>query len=268
MKKLKKKIKKLFRRKRRQKPSVTFATCCWENDWKKMLLDPDYLKVRQIENHDYPFNDKMLIINNVKDLKAVTNAAQELIYQRVIDEYIIADEHEEEVLEFFELSRKDFKAGPDAHLYENVTDDWVFYNARGILTALYFCGTDYFLYLTGDSYLQKRVSWIDRAIKWMRKRDGYKVANLTWNDSYREAKKEAYRQRAGFYLSKRGFSDQCFLVKTSDFRAPIYHEVLPEATQYPRGDVLEKRIFSYMRKQDWKRLTYKYGSYTHKNVKA
>lgn len=256
----------LFIRSQQHRPTVTFATSCWENDWKKIVLDPEYLRVHQIKNHSHGFDQKLLIINNVQDLDTVKLEAKKLVVQGVVDRVVAADDYEEEVLKFFQLKRSDFKAGPDAHLYENVTDDWVFYNARGILTALYFCNSDYFLYFTGDSYLNQEVQWIDKAIQLMQRKETFKVANLTWNDSYKEAKKESYCEKKGFYLSKEGFSDQCFLVKTQDFRAPIYHEILPSATQFPRGDVLEKRIFSYMKNRDWIRLTYKHGSYMHKNI--
>ena len=262
------KIQRLLRLSKERKPTVTFATSCWEKDWKKLVCDPAYLQTLQIGNHNYPFDDTMLIINNVVDLQTVKRSAEDLVKRKIVHRVIPADDHEQEILSFFELDRSRFKAGSDAHLYENVTDDWVFYNARGILTALYFCQTEYFLYLTGDSFLEEKINWIPRAIDCMNRDPSFKVANLTWNHCYREAKKESYGTKRDFYVSRTGFSDQCFLVRTSDFRQPIYHEVLPEATQYPRGDVLEKRIFSYMRNRDWKRLTYRHGSYMHKNIEG
>ncbi|MBU6447214.1 MAG: hypothetical protein KGQ49_07435, partial [Verrucomicrobia bacterium] len=55
------------------------------------------------------------------------------------------------------------------------------------------------------------------------------------------------------------------LVKTADFQAPIYGEIRADGAHYPRGDVLEKRIFSYMKNRGWARITYRRGSYTHED---
>ncbi|HSX10183.1 MAG TPA: hypothetical protein VLF94_00485, partial [Chlamydiales bacterium] len=116
--------------------SVTFATACWERDWRLILLDPDYLAVRQIGNHQFPFREKLLIINNVKDLEAVKAAAQAQIDAGVLTRYVVA----EDVLSFFNLKRSDF-------------NEWQYYNALAPLSAIYHCQSDYLLYVTGDVYL-------------------------------------------------------------------------------------------------------------------
>ena len=97
----------------------------------------------------------------------------------------------------------------------------------------------------------------------MGKKPKIKVANLTWNEKYCEAKKESYKKRKGFYVSKRGFSDQQFLVKREDFRQPIYSEIREDASHFPRGDVFEKRVFSYMLNHGWERITFSKSSYRH-----
>jgi len=230
-------------------PTVTFATSCWERDWRHILLSPDYLQVQQIRNHSFPFNEKILIINNVVDIDAVLSAAQKWIERGVLTKAIVA----QDVLPFFKLKRSDF-------------NDWQYYNATAPLNAIYECKTEYLLYQTGDVYLKRRVSWIERAIKFMEKKGGCKVANLTWNDNYKEAKFESFRKSWNFYVAKKGFSDQMFLVRRSDFRAPIYHEIHPDGVHYPRGDVFEKRVFSYMLNRGWERITFRRGSYTHENI--
>ncbi len=45
--------------------SVTFATYCYEKDWPFILQHPEYLRVRQIQRHCYPFAERLLVINNV-----------------------------------------------------------------------------------------------------------------------------------------------------------------------------------------------------------
>lgn len=229
-------------------PTVTFATSCWERDWRLILLDPDYLSVRQIGHHQFPFAQRLLIINNVKDLAVVERAAQAKVDEGVLSRYVVA----EDVLSFFQLKRSDF-------------NEWQYYNALGPLNAIYHCRSDYLLYQTGDVYLKKPVNWIGKALRCLEKRKA-RVANLTWNDNYAEARKESYRRTWNFFVAKEGFSDQMFLVRREDFRAPIFSETRSDAAHYPRGDVFEKRVFSYMKNRGWKRMTFRGGSYTHENV--
>lgn len=226
-------------------PTVTFATACWERDWRLILLDPRYLRMNQIENHHFPFAEKLLIINNVKDVNQVLSCAANKVIRPIIAQ---------DVLSFFDLDKSDF-------------NEWQYYNALAPLNAIYHCKTDYLLYLTGDVFLPKPVNWIPQAIRFMEKNRNIKVANLTWNYNYHEAKKESYRSTWNFYVSNNGFSDQMFLVRAADFRAPIYSEVRGDASHYPRGDVFEKRVFSYMKNRGFERITYKKGSYIHENVR-
>jgi len=243
----------------RSSPPVTFATCCWEKDWRPILLDSEYLRVKQIENHQFPFHERILIINNVLDLDAVKRAAQKKVEEGVLTHVYVAEESAREVLRFFQLEKKDFVPEGD------VSSDWLYYNALGPLTALYFASSEYFLYLTGDVRLARPVSWIDKAIRRMEKIAKYKVANLVWNQNYREAKKESYKKEWDFFVAKQGFSDQLFLVRTQEFRQPIYGEIRSDSHHYPRGAVWEKRVFSYLKNRSFERIIYRHGSYTHEN---
>ena len=57
--------------------------------------------------------------------------------------------------------------------------------------------------------------------------------------------KFSFRVKGYFYVAKEGFSDQMFLIKVADFRALIYSEIRFDAAHFPRGDVFEKRVFSF-----------------------
>lgn len=230
-------------------PSVTFATSCWEIDWRRVLQDPGYLAVRQIGRHQFPFAEKVLIINNVADLEAVKRAAQEKVDQEILSRYVVAAG----IPPLFQLDRSTF-------------NDWQYYNALGPLTAIHECKTDYLLYQTGDVYLKEPVQWIHKAVRYMEKDPRCKVANLTWNDNYREAKRESCRRTWNFFVAGQGFSDQMFLVRAADFRVPIYGDIRPDSHHYPRGGVWEARVFSYLKNHDLRRLTFRHGSYTHENV--
>lgn len=253
-------------RKKRDLPTVSFATSCWEKDWKLLLQEDGYLEQRQIGNHLFAFSEKLLIINNVRSFETVLRAAERKVEQGVLTEAILAEEIAKKVLTFFHLKRSDFRPGGDASLYESVDADWIYYNALGPLSAIYYAKSDYLLYLTGDVYLEEPYDWIGRAIAMMEKKPHYKVANLVWNKKVDEAKRESMARKKGFFISDCGFSDQMFLIKLSDFQAPIYREIREDASHFPRGDVFEKRVFSAMRNRGWLRLTDQQGSYIHENV--
>jgi hypothetical protein len=241
-------------------PSVAFATSCWERDWKHILLDTDYLRQKQIANQCFAFAEKIVVINNVASRADVLEAAQKRVSEGTLTKVVLA---EESVLSTFGLKREDFQPGADADQYEGVNADWIYYNALAPLSAIHAAKSDYLLYLTGDVRLDAPLDWIEKAIKLMEKDPRYKVANPVWNGKVDEAKRESMRRKKGFYVSDRGFSDQLFLVRRSDFAAPIYGEIREDAAHFPRGDVFEKRVFSAMRNRGWLRLTYSKGSYTH-----
>jgi hypothetical protein len=68
-------------------------------------------------------------------------------------------------------------------------------------------------------------------------------------------------------MAKKGFSDVCFLVKTEDFKKPIYNEIREDSAHFPRGDVFEKRVYSFMKNHKWQRITYVDGICVHKNIR-
>jgi hypothetical protein len=231
--------------------TVCFATTCWEKDWREILLSPDYLRVQQIERHCYPFHERLLIINNVQHLDAVRHAAEFHLAEKTLTRVIVADEVAPEVLASFQLTKDDFPS------------PWVYYNALAPLTALWATRSSHLLYVTGDVRLTKPVRWIYKALRALS--GPIKVANLTWNDNYKEVRREAYRRSWNFYVAKEGFSDQMFLVRKEDFAQPIYKEIREDSRHYPRGPVFEARAFSAMKTRGWERVTYRWGSYLHQN---
>lgn len=252
-------------RKKKKIPTVSFATIVWEKDWKYVLLDPGYLPTLQIKNNCFDFLEKILIINNVNNLDEVRDAAQHWVQKGVLTKVIVAQEIEKEMTSFFQVQRQDFKIGEDARFYENVNCDWLYYNALGPLSAIYSAKGDYLLYLTGDVRLDQKVDWIEPSLEMMENHSKLKVANLVWNGKMGEAKRESYRRTRDFFIAKQGFSDQMFLVSQKTFRQPIYGEIREDASHYPRGDVFEKRVFSYLKNRGFERIIYRHGSYTHEN---
>lgn len=119
-------------------PQVTFATTCWERDWKMILQDPDYLKLWQIQRHQFPFCETLLIINNVTDPDVVRFYAQKKVEEGVLSRFVFA----RDLFSFFDLDRSEF-------------NDWQYYNAIAPLTAIFEAKGEYLLYTTGDVYLKK-----------------------------------------------------------------------------------------------------------------
>ncbi|HSX14267.1 MAG TPA: hypothetical protein VLE96_07620 [Chlamydiales bacterium] len=235
--------------------SCTFATTCWENDWRHILLTPGYLQTKMIGNHCFAFEERILVINNVRNLKEVKEAAEKHLREGTLTRYLIADEWVERAFAFFQLKKEDFP------------NDWVYYNALGPLIAIYVLQTEYLLYHTGDVYLAKPVDWIVSSIRFMRKNPKIQVANLIWNQQIGEVKQESYRKSWNFFYAKEGFSDQQFLVRKSTFQAPIYKEIREDSHHYPRGDVFEKRVFSFLKNRHYERIICRKGSYTHENIR-
>jgi hypothetical protein len=249
---------------KKERKTVSFATSCWKRDWKQVLLDEDYLKNKLIGNHSFDFDEKILIINNVDNIEEVLGYAKKQVNRNNLTHVYSSQKNAQDILDFFNLKKESFC--PDNNeKFEIVNQDWIYYNALAPLSSIYYAKSDYLLYVTADVHMEKAVSWIDKAIELLEKKKMYKVANPLWNDKYEEAKKESYRTKKDFFVAKSGFSDQCFLVNLKEFKRPIYSEVRKDSFHYPRGDVFEKRVYSFMKNRKWKRITYKLGSYTHEN---
>ena len=230
------------------RPSVTLETKCWERDW-RLLLTTDRLSVLA-ERNCFDFAERTLMINNVADRVQVCRYAQRAVDRGVITRYIVVEDHADEALRFFQLTR------------DALTTGYVYSIAE--LVSIYLCRTDYLLHYAGDCLPVAPNPWIPAALTYIASRDDLRVANLTWNSNYDEAERESSSQTADFYVGY-GFSDQCYLVRTSDFRAPIYNEVHPASERYPDygGELFEKRVDAWMRNHQYLRATFKHAAYTH-----
>lgn len=230
--------------------SVTFFTSCWAKDW-EILLKTHYLE-NKIARNAYEFTDKVLMINNVFDREEVSRYAEKAVAGGVITGFFFVEDYIDEALSFFKLSKEVLGRG--------------YYYSNHELASIYLCQTDYLLFYTGDTWLDKTTPWVTPALAELEKNGDYKVANPVWNKRYDEARRESSFEVEAFYVGF-GFSDQCFLVRTADFRAPIYNEVNSASERYPLygGETFEKRVDSWMRNHCYLRLTYKWGSYVHED---
>lgn len=206
------------------------------------------------ERNAFPFATKRLIINNVRDVKLVCSHAEKLVKAGVLSDFRVARDHEAEALEFFGLSKESLGI---AYVY-SISE----------LVGIYLCQTEFLLHFAGDSIPAQRTGWLAAALKRFEADPRVRVANLTWNAKYDEAAQESFVEDADFYTGF-GFSGQMYLIRTSDFRSPeVYHERHPLSQRYPAygGELFEKRVDSWMRNHDYHRITYKHGSYRHRNT--
>lgn len=230
---------------------VTFETKVWENDW-KYILSGDYLE-QMISNCNCQFTDKVLFINNVSNLNKVVKFAQKKVDSGIIDRFYVVEDYAEKALQYFEIDKDSFKGG--------------YYYSIAELVSIYLCSTEYLLHFSSDSIIMKsNEKWISDAIEVFKEREDIIVANPTWNYNYEEAKKESLFELNSFYVGY-GFSDQCYLIKTDQFKKKIYNEKNFLSERYPKygGELFEKRVDSFMRNKTLLRITSKEVSYVHIN---
>jgi hypothetical protein len=231
-------------------PAVTFGTHCYEGDW-RALLWTDRLR-RMIAYNGCQFVERRLLINNVEDVAEVRKQADPLVTEGALTSVEVVAQYADEALRFFGIDKKSFRGG--------------YYYSIQHLVSIYLCKTEYLLYFTADSILDAPATWIEPCITRMLKDPNLKVAIPLWNGLV-PARAEAESEEENFFIGY-GFSDQCYLVRTADYRAQIYNERHRASERYPAygGELFEKRVDSWMRNHGYRRLTYKHASYTHRRL--
>ncbi|RXZ80762.1 hypothetical protein EBB07_17425 [Paenibacillaceae bacterium] len=230
---------------------VTFETKCYEKDWRILLQTPRLEQM--IDHNNYPFKETRLYINNVNDPEEVSFYADLLVRRGILSSYEVVERHANEALDFFGIDKESFKGG--------------YYYSIAELVSIYLNRTPYLLHYSGDSMLSAPCAWIEPALNVLDSDASIVTAGLVWNGQYHEAQSDAVAEKAEFYLDH-GFSDQCYLIRTSDFRRRIYNEQHEASARYPvyGGELFEKRVDAWMRNHGYLRAIYKYGSYIHRNL--
>jgi hypothetical protein len=230
--------------------TVTFETKCWERDW-KLLLCTGRLR-DMVERCNYPFAERILYVNNVRDNGRVMKAAQRLKNDGTITEVVFVEDLAQQALAGLGIDKESFRGG--------------YYYSIQELVGIFHCKTDYLLHFSSDSIQTNSEPWIDQAVERMEANGALFAANPNWDETGRQAKEESVSEDDLFFFSS-GFSDQCYLVRPDVFRRPIYNEEHPASMVYPRygGELFEKRVNSYMRNHGCSRLTSKNTFCVHKN---
>jgi hypothetical protein len=230
--------------------TVTFETKVYEGDWEFILIG-NYLS-RMINNCDYNFEKKTLLINNVNDPKRVAKYAQKKVDQGVIDAFYIVEEYIAEALEYFQLTREDLGKG--------------YYYSTAEIVGLYLCKTDFLCHFSSDSILiSNRDNWISESIEMFNQNDKILVSNPLWA---KISLTNSLVINKSFHFSEAGFSDQCYLLSMNKVKKDflIYHHSEGDKL-YPKygGELFEKRVFSFMKHNDVFRVTALHSYYKHQN---
>jgi hypothetical protein len=233
--------------------SITFETKCYENDW-EYLLKTKYMD-KMIQNCNIEFAFKQIIINNVKDKNKVKFYAQKKMDEGIINAYYFVDDYIDEALNFFNITKESFGIG--------------YYYSSAELVGLYLSKHTFHLHFSSDAFMPQNLNstWILEASNLLEGHPEYVVANPTWYFQFDNARLEAQEKCVGNFYVGKGFSDQCYLVRTEDFKKNIYSYHHPDSARYPAygGELFEKRVDAFMRTKGLLRLTSTKESYIHYN---
>jgi hypothetical protein len=233
-------------------PKVWFDTNCYEKDW-EFLLKTNRLR-RMISRNCYDFDRRILIINNVDNPEEVEWYAKRHKKKGVIDDYYFAEEFSDEILDFFKIPLS-FK------------EDRGYLYSISQLCAVYLSDSDFVVHYSADCILERHYPWIREALEIFEQSDDVVVVNPCWDRRLFEAEQESVEERENCYIGW-GFSDQCYMIPTRIFKAPIYDEYHPLSERYPvrGGNLFERRVDSWMRNNNKYRATLKEVSYIHTNL--
>ena len=113
----------------------------------------------------------------------VEEYSRKMVDKDVTTDYFFVEDFVNEALESFQLSRKALGRG--------------YYYSNHELVGIYLCDTDYLVFFTGDTWLDKKTDWIEPAFEEFEKSENYKVANLVWNRKDIEAKGDVLIRNKG-----------------------------------------------------------------------
>lgn len=220
-------------------PRVDFVINVFERTYRE-ILQPGQIQAR-IAPHGFPFQKRVVLINNVDDRNdVVMRLAPLLASGEITDTYFIEDRLSE-TLRSAGVSKAELKK--------------TIHYTDCSLVAIFLPGSPYLLYSDADVHLLNSVDWITPALQLMQADRRIAIANPDWTQSTLKA--ETREMTNGFALGY-GFSDQLYLLDRKEFARPIYRHWVPISWRYPLSHlspVFEQRVDSYMRLQGRLRAT-------------
>lgn len=231
---------------------VRLDTKVWEGDY-KAVLTPEYL-IKLSSRTGIVAPNIRIILNNIMFPRNARRLAERARKGGLIGDYFFVDEIAADVLSFFDLDRTSFGSGYRFSICE--------------LAAIYLNELPWTLHLSGDSLPVYAISnKFYMEAKCALRQENVRVVNLMWNQNQIEHELQSEAEDSLFWYSAGGFSDQMYLVSTSQFQQKIYGYSHPLSKRYPlyAENLFEKRVDSWMHCHNYLRATYKNGVYQHEN---
>jgi hypothetical protein len=229
--------------------SVDLIINCYEGTQEKVLSK---IFIHEVLNQNkYNFKNVFIVINNVRDKRSIAKKAGKLKKEGVINGYFFVEDYIDKVLKFVKIKKGDLE--PILHY-----SDWA-------LVSIYISKSAYLLHWDPDVYLERSIDWVSPSLDKMMSKRSFMVASPLLKGSSGVMRHESYQEDENYFYND-DFSDQIFLVRKKDFLRPIYGHNHIYSLRFPLahiGSVFEKRIDSYMKRQNKIRIIFKKVPYLH-----
>jgi len=192
------------------------------------VLTPGFFSKIEKDNR-HIFDEKVLLINNVENVDSAAEEASMLLEVGEITSFHFVAGHLDSVLSAVELRLSDLQ--PMLH--------W----SDCDLVSPFLVRSPYLLYWDGDVVMREPANWVNEGCDLLACRDDVLVVNARGPDW--TPKNELRVGTLDPFSLGYGFSDQLWLVRSEDFRRPIYNYSAPASAQYPLSHVC--RVFELNR---------------------
>lgn len=176
---------------------VDLIVSCWERTIRHVVKHGFFTATEETNCHQFR---KILLINNVEDLRSVLTSADKLIRDGELDEYHIVAKELPKALKKVNLSIHDL--GQIQH-----------YSDTPFVAITLDSESDWLLYWDAEISLISPFDWVTQTLSFMDKHRDILIANSAWQAG--SVERESLFT-AGMISVGYGFSDQVFLARCSD----------------------------------------------------
>lgn len=228
---------------------VDLIVNCWERTVHHVVKHGFFTAIEESNCHQFR---KILLINNVEDLRSVLTSADKLIRDGELDEYHIVAKELPKALKKVNLSMHDL--GRIQH-----------YSDAPFVAITLDSENDWLLYWDSEIFLISPFDWCTQALSFMDENRDILVANPAWQAG--SVEREALFT-TGMISVGYGFSDQVFLARRSDLAKVQWDCRCIASLRYPLSHiapVFEQRLDAFMRRFGKLRATCMKAMYEHPN---
>lgn len=225
---------------------------CYEKTFAHVISEEFITDICRV--NAFPFKNRIIVINNVKDRQAVAERAEKLVQKKVIQYYVFVDDYIEHALKCSGTTAKDWGR--------------IFKYSSWALVMLYAAKSKYVVHWDEYMTLSEIKDWITPSLLEMERNRKIVVASPLWSVDLKKVKGESYDESKDFYYDH-GFTDLVFLANRYRLLLPFYKYHHVYSSRYPLFFVsatFESRIDSYLRRYDLTRITYKHVYYKETNI--